>query len=109
VDHHPQAAPADRRPRFDAEAEPARALETAELRAVRVELSRKLIDRALLEKVLLIGLVATIFGQVIPSLDATPLALADAVVVLVITDAAISEWFQRRRSGDLPGRVLSSL
>jgi hypothetical protein len=95
----------DRRLRFDADAEPARAVDPVALEEIRVALSARLFDRVLLEKVVLIGLVATIFGSVIPTLEATPLALALAVILLVVANAAVSEWLARRRSADAPGVI----
>jgi hypothetical protein len=97
--------PADRRPRFDADAEPARALDPVAAAGVRAKLSARLFDRVLLEKVVLIALVATIFGSIIPTLEATPLALAIAVVVLVVANSAVSEWLSRRRTADPPGVI----
>jgi hypothetical protein len=96
---------ADRRPRFDADGEASRFVDPGAVSEVRTRIAARLLDRVLAEKIVLIGLVATIFGQVIPSLAATPLTLAVAVVLLVVVNAAATEWFQRRRSGDLPGAI----
>jgi hypothetical protein len=89
--------PADRRPTFDADAEPRRAVDPAALAAARGRLASRLWTRALAEKVLLLALVTAIFGQILPGLHVQPLTYALGVAVFVMANAAVSEWLVRRR------------
>ena len=61
--------------------------------------NRKLLDLALMEKVILVGLVCGIFSQILPGLEASPGQLTVGVAFLVAANTAISEWLGRRGFG----------
>jgi hypothetical protein len=56
----------------------------------------RLFEWDLLEKALLVALVAIIFGEVIPGTELSPLNMAVTVSVLVVASAAVSQWFASR-------------
>ena len=58
----------------------------------------KFFTAALLEKVVLLTLISVIFAQVLPTLRSTNLELAAGVSILVVLNAAISQWLRRRGS-----------
>lgn len=56
----------------------------------------RLFEWDLLEKALLLSLVTIIFAQIIPSSDATALQITFSVSVIVVANAAVSQWLARR-------------
>ncbi len=56
-------------------------------------LTRRPIDRALLEKVILVTLVTLIFAQILPDFGGTNVQLALAVVAVVMLNSFVSYWF----------------
>ncbi|HYJ12814.1 MAG TPA: hypothetical protein VEW66_04445, partial [Thermomicrobiales bacterium] len=61
--------------------------------------NRKVLDLALMEKVILVGLVCGIFSQILPGLEIGATELTVGVGVLVAVNSAISEWLGRRGYG----------
>lgn len=55
-----------------------------------------LVEWDLAEKVALVGLIAVIFSQVIPGTDVSPLGVVFTVGVIVVGNAAVSQWLTRR-------------
>lgn len=49
-----------------------------------------------IEKVLLIGMITVIFGQILPS-DATPIELVLGSAVIIVLNAGVTEWLEWRR------------
>ena len=90
--------PADHSLAFDADAHQP-AFTTEQVRnAVASEASR-IVDAALLEKIVLITLVSMCFGQVIPGMQATNFQLIIGVALIVIVNTALSHWLARRGFG----------
>jgi hypothetical protein len=58
--------------------------------------SRKIFDLALLEKIVLVGLVCFIFSKILPDVDATGLQIGIAVGILITLNTVVSEWLARR-------------
>lgn len=88
--------PAQWRPSLDADA---RVVQPREEVVAREMMRQSFWSAALLEKVLLISMVAVVFSQVLPGVVATSLQLTAGVAFVVVTNAAISQW--RLRSGAL--------
>ena len=90
--------PADHAPSLDAGAGRA-AFTTAQVRrAIESEASR-IVDVALLEKVLLITLVSVSFAHVLPGVGASDLQLALALGLVVVLNTALTHLLARRRFG----------
>jgi hypothetical protein len=87
--------PADRPPTFGADTRQP-SLDPDGTEAVRRRLARRLIDRELVEKVVLVGLVSVTFGRMLPGVDTAPLGLVVGVGLVILVNAAISEWLVRR-------------
>jgi len=64
-------------------------------RAFDSEASR-IVDEALMEKVILITLVSVSFAHVLPGVDVADLELASAIALVVIANTALAHWFARR-------------
>jgi hypothetical protein len=62
----------------------------------------RVLDLTLLEKLVIISLVSTVFVQILPGAIATPLQITLAVFVLVLVNASLSLWAARR------GRTIES-
>jgi hypothetical protein len=56
----------------------------------------RLLDAALIEKVVLIALVSIIFAQVLPGVEAGNLAIIIGVAIIVAVNAAVSHWLAQR-------------
>lgn len=56
----------------------------------------RLFEWDLLEKALLVSLIAIIFSQVIPGTDLTPIQITVTVSAIVVANAAVSQWFAAR-------------
>lgn len=72
-----------------------RSLGRQRLRAARVVWAARVIDRDLLEKVVLVTLLVLIFAQVLPNTRATSVQLAAGAAVVIILNTAISHWLAR--------------
>jgi hypothetical protein len=64
---------------------------------------RKVLDRRLIEKILLVGLVCVIFAQIVPGLEMSNLGIVIAAGVIITIDSLLGLWTARR------GRGLASL
>jgi hypothetical protein len=95
--------PPDRPPTIDADAEPGRALSPDHLAAQRARAAVTIWRRDLLEKVALLALVSIIFGQLL-GLRADPMELSLSVGFIIVANAALSAWLERRGFG--PGPAL---
>ncbi len=98
-----KAPPPDRPLTIDADAEPARAVPPGRLAAQRVRAAATMWRRDLLEKVALLALVSIIFGQLL-GLRADAVGLSLTVGLIIVTNAALSAWLERRGFG--PGPAL---
>jgi hypothetical protein len=87
--------PADRPPTFDADKRQPM-VDPARIAATRVRLATSLLNRYLLEKVVLVGLVSIIFGRMLPGVEASPLGIAVGVGLVIVVNAAINDWLVRR-------------
>lgn len=72
-----------------------RSLGRQRLRAARVVWAARVIDRDLLEKVVLVTLLVLIFAQVLPNTRATSVQLAAGAAVVIVLNTAISHWLAR--------------
>ena len=59
----------------------------------------RIVDAAMLEKIVLITLVSMCFGQVLPGVQASNLQLAIGAALVVIVNTALSHWLARRGFG----------
>jgi hypothetical protein len=87
--------PADRPPTFDADKGQPR-VDPERVDATRSRLASSLVNRYLVEKIVLVSLVSIIFGRMLPGVDASPVGIAIGVGVVIVVNAAISEWLVRR-------------
>jgi hypothetical protein len=87
--------PADRPPTFSADAQQP-PLDSDLIDRIRKERARNLLDRELVEKIVLVSLVSIIFGRMLPGVDASPLAIAAGVAVVIAINGAVSDWLIRR-------------
>jgi hypothetical protein len=87
--------PADRPPTFNADAQQPR-VDPAAVDTTRKRLARNLIDREVVEKVVLVALVSIIFGRMLPGVEASPIGIAVGVAIVIVLNAAISDWLVRR-------------
>jgi hypothetical protein len=87
--------PADRRPTFDADAEPGREVDPAALAAARASMYGRILSRTLVEKVVLLTLMLSIFGHVMPGLEVQPVPFAVGVALFVVLNAALTGWIAR--------------
>ena len=90
--------PADHALAFSADAyQPA--FTTEQVRSAVASEASRIVDAALLEKIVLITLVSMCFGQVIPGMQATNFQLTTGVALIVIVNTALSHWLARRGFG----------
>jgi hypothetical protein len=89
-----KAPKSDHGPRWKADPLPAECQGTELYRTARAH--EKLFDRALLEKVVLTGLISVIFAQYLLSDDVKNVGVFAFVAVFVIINAMISQWVARR-------------
>ena len=87
--------PADHPPTFHADANQPK-VDDDKIDAVRKRRAQNLVDRELLEKIILVGLVSVIFGRMLPGVEASPLAIAAGVAIVIIANSAISDFLVRR-------------
>lgn len=57
----------------------------------------RLIDRVLVEKIVFLSLVGVVLAHMVPELTTSSLRIGVTVVVLVVLNAAVTEWWRRRR------------
>jgi hypothetical protein len=87
--------PADHPLAFDADAhQPKVAVER--VAATRKRTAESLFDRELAEKVVLVSLVSIIFGRMLPGVEASPLVIAVGVAIVIVVNAAISDYLIRQ-------------
>jgi len=86
--------PADHPPRLAADPIPAAVAERSARRAVAPGPFR-LTDPAVVEKVALVSLVAIIFAQVLPGVEAGVLSVALGVLFVIVANAVLSTWLTR--------------
>jgi hypothetical protein len=91
----PKLPPADWTWRLDGRAHDLE-VTPAEVETARRQLAGKFFDEELLEKVVLIGLIAGIFGQILPDFDVGTASLIIAIAAVVLINTAISELLVRR-------------
>jgi hypothetical protein len=60
---------------------------------------RKVLDRRLLEKVALVGLVAVIFAQIVPGVTASNTEIIVGAAILITIDSMLGLWTARRSRG----------
>jgi len=89
-----KAPPGDRRPSFRADPLPPEC-RGAELYQT-VKATEKIFDRALLEKVVLTGLISVIFAQYLLSDDVRGIFVLGFVACFVVVNAFVSQWLARR-------------
>ncbi len=87
--------PADRPPTFDADKRQP-PVDPLAIDRVRRRLAGPLFDRELLEKIVLVSLVSVIFGRMLPGVEAAPLEIAIGVAIVIVANAAVTEWLVRR-------------
>jgi hypothetical protein len=87
--------PADRPPTFAADTRQPK-LDPDLVERIRKERARNLLDRELVEKVVLVSLVSIIFGRMLPGVDASPLGIAAGVGVVIVINAAVGDGLIRR-------------
>jgi hypothetical protein len=58
--------------------------------------SERLVNPALIEKIVLISLVSAIFAQVLPGVQASLLEIAIGVAFVIVINTALSQWLARR-------------
>jgi hypothetical protein len=91
----PKLPPADWKFRIDADADEPD-LTPAQVNEARSTMMRRVWNEQLLEKIVMLSLICGIFGQVLPSTDASTLDIAIGVAVIVIINTAASQWLARR-------------
>jgi hypothetical protein len=71
---------------------------TEQLRLAKISEAARILDRALIEKVILVSLLGVTFAQVLPDVRASDVQLAFAVALVITVDTALSHWLARRGS-----------
>ena len=89
-----KAPPGDRRPSLKADPLPPECRGAELYRTVRA--TERIFDRALLEKVVLTGLISVVFAQYLLSDDVKSVSVLAFVAVFVAVNAMISQWLARR-------------
>jgi hypothetical protein len=90
--------PADHALAFDADAHQP-AFTTEQVRSAVASEASRIVDTALLEKVVLIALVSLCFGQVLPGVQASNIQLAIGAAGVVVVNTVLSHWLARRGFG----------
>jgi hypothetical protein len=93
----PHLAPADRKLAFSS-AVHRLAFTPEQMRRARASEADRIIDSALVEKVVLISLLSVIFAQVLPDVRAQDWEIAVAVAFVITINTAVSHWLARRGS-----------
>jgi hypothetical protein len=90
--------PADRKLAFDADAyQPA--FTTEQVREAVASEAGRVVDTALLEKIVLVSLVSLCFSKVLPGVQAGDLQLMASAALVVLVNTALSHWLARRGFG----------
>ena len=89
-----KAPPGDRGPKWKADPLPAECRGSELYRTARA--GEKLFDRALLEKIVLTGLISVIFAQYLLSDDVRSIWVLAFVAVFIAVNAMVSQWLARR-------------
>jgi hypothetical protein len=87
--------PADHSPTFDADKNQPM-VDSDRIDRMRKQIASKVIDRELVEKVVLVGLVSIIFGSMLPDVQASPLGIAAGVAIVIVVNGWISDFLIRR-------------
>ena len=87
--------PADHPPTFDADANQPM-VDSDRIDRMRKVMATKVVDRELVEKIVLVGLVSIIFGRMLPGVEASPLGIAVGVAVVIVVNGWISDYLIRR-------------
>jgi len=90
--------PADRALTFSADAHQ-RPFTTEQVRSAVASEASRIVDAALVEKIVLITLVSLSFAQVLPDVQSSNLQLAIGVALVVTINTALSHWLARRGFG----------
>jgi hypothetical protein len=90
--------PADHPPTVDADIPP-NPVDPQLVERERQRLARRLVDRELIEKIALLSLISIIFGRMLPGVEASPLATAIGVALVIVASTVISEAMVRRGTG----------
>ena len=90
--------PRDRSLTIDADAEPGREVPAERLEAERQRMRTRILRPGLIEKVAMIALVSIIFGQVL-QIHGSPLQISLILGTVVVANAALSTWLERRGFG----------
>jgi hypothetical protein len=56
----------------------------------------RILDAVLVEKVVLLALLGVIFAQILPNLQSSDLGIGIGIAILVVLNAAVTEWLRRR-------------
>lgn len=64
-----------------------------------ITLHRKLVDKRLLEKIVLVGFVCVIFAQIVPEVDASNTKILIGTAILITMDSLLGLWTARRSRG----------
>jgi hypothetical protein len=87
--------PADRKLAFAADAhQPSFSAE--QVQRAKASEAQRILDSALVEKILLISLLSIIFARVLPDVQSSDLQLAIAVAFVITINTALSHWLARR-------------
>jgi sodium--glutamate symport carrier gltS len=89
--------PADRNLAFSADAHQPSFI-TEQARRARASEATRILDSALIERIVLVSLLNVTFAQVLPDVRATNLQLASAVASAITVNTALSHWLARRGS-----------
>jgi hypothetical protein len=90
--------PRDRAVSFSADAyQPA--FTTEQVRIALVSEARKILDAAMVEKMVLVSLVSLCFAQVLPDIRASDLQLVIGIALIVVLNTVLSHWLARRGFG----------
>jgi hypothetical protein len=93
-----QLRPADRKLALDADAyQPA--FTNEQVRDAVASEAGRVVDTALVEKIVLVSLVSLIFAQVLPGVQSSDLQLMLSAGYVVVVNAALSHWLARRGFG----------
>jgi hypothetical protein len=87
--------PADREPTFDADKNQPM-VDSDRIDRMRKQMATKVVDRELIEKIVLVGLVSIIFGRMLPGVEASPLGIAVGVAVVIVVNGWFSDYLIRR-------------
>jgi hypothetical protein len=90
--------PADRARSFSADAHQP-AFTTEQVRSALTSEARKILDAAMVEKIILVSLMCLCFAQVLPDIRASNLQLVVGIALIVVLNTVLSHWLARRGFG----------